>query len=422
MLARLALVSLVLLTVSPAAAVQPGSAVVLDSAGALCFGQAPTIVGTPGEVIVGTEGPDVVVTNGSWGAATLGGDDLLCLTGVAQEPDQADNQPIFDTGVGNDRIDATSGEYPYFVALVLGPGADEVVGGPHTSDGFEVFATDESPSDPDADAIHTGGGSDRVFAGGQDVVDMGAGADYLSLSVVDDSWGGAFDGGRGWDAITLEVARSHGHSTWKLDTPAHQLTREGDLVAAVSSFSTFQVKVPGPLRFIGSAASERFESSQTNWPVSVSMRGGHDVVRTHLPGRTSRYDGGGGRDRFVFRGPLSTKVHLERAFFDLSTGALHYRLLDNTETKMKAVDFEDVEWAVTSGVVTIKGTDEANSILTRFGWGRAERAILDGEGGNDTLRGGWGYDVLIGGPGHDSADGGAGIDHCEAEVLTHCES
>ena len=51
------------------------------AAGETCQGRSATIVGTPGQYgLAGTEGDDVVVTGGARGVATLGGNDLVCIT------------------------------------------------------------------------------------------------------------------------------------------------------------------------------------------------------------------------------------------------------------------------------------------------------------------------------------------------------
>jgi len=55
----------VVLAIALSASVPPMTAPTTTASVAdLCFGQTPTIIGTPGEEVVGTEGPDVIVTNG----------------------------------------------------------------------------------------------------------------------------------------------------------------------------------------------------------------------------------------------------------------------------------------------------------------------------------------------------------------------
>ncbi|CAA9412630.1 hypothetical protein [uncultured Nocardioides sp.] len=46
-----------------------------------CRGEAATLVGSEGATLTGTEGRDVVVTDAAVAVDTLGGDDLVCITG-----------------------------------------------------------------------------------------------------------------------------------------------------------------------------------------------------------------------------------------------------------------------------------------------------------------------------------------------------
>ena len=123
-----------------------------------CFGVAPTILGT-GADIEGTEGPDVVITNGASQVTTLGGDDLVCITGSLT------GNGIFDTGAGDDRVDSSAASKDQYLYIHLGPGADQFSGGSATE---EVTANDETPDDIDRDVISTAGGNDTVYSGGFD--------------------------------------------------------------------------------------------------------------------------------------------------------------------------------------------------------------------------------------------------------------
>ena len=127
--------TVVLRTVSASLVFSATSSADVTSEGEVCFGQVPTIFGTPGQEVIGTEGPDVVVTNGAYGARTKGGDDLLCITGavVPPAPGTYDDLPDFHAGTGSDRIDATSGESsePELRRFELypGKGSDQVLAG-----------------------------------------------------------------------------------------------------------------------------------------------------------------------------------------------------------------------------------------------------------------------------------------------------
>ena len=387
----------------------------------LCYGQAPTIVGMAGEVIVGTEGPDVVVTNGASAARTLGGDDLLCITPIANP---LVDTPYFSTGPGNDRMDATEGEPPSsstaLLQLAPGRGSDEVLGGPAS-----VFV--RASKDSDRDVISTGSQVDYVRAGGGDEVDVGAGADRLELSLDgDDSAGGTYQGGTGRDQLVLNLKKPGEHYSWEVDTRGGRITREGQPIGMVSGFAEFEVRVRGAITFLGSDVAEDFVALsdshgfvQNRWPVLVKMRGGNDVVRSSRGSLDSQYNGGDGTDWFRF--DYEGRPPVDREYFDMETGALRYSGPD-LEVRTRAANFENVRWSPGSEQSTVKGTDGPNSIIATTGWARAEWLTAYGRGGDDSLVGDLGNDVLIGGPGTDSAEGRGGIDRCSTEVRNSCES
>jgi len=395
----------------------------------LCFGQVPTIVGTPGDQVVGTEGPDVVVTNGGDGAQTLGGDDLLCITGVSGGPSPNLSYGGFFTGEGSDRIDATSGEVPDETVVNPGPGSDEVLGGRHTlSNGVGVGIVVHAVGFAgDADTIRTGAGPDMVYADDQDVVDLGPGRDRLDLLLDGDSSGGvSFEGGAGRNALDLKVTKRDEHYSWKVDNHSGRILREGKSVAEIGGFQVFTVQARAPLKFVGSDTAEWFYAVsgswnryvQDEWPVVVRMRGGDDVVLSSKGALDSRYNGGEGTDWFVFS---YQDFVIDREYFDLATGALRFNGPD-LEVRARAANFENARWVPRDGgTTTVKGTDGPNSIVSNAGLGRYEWVQFYGKGGDDTLRGAGGDDVLIGGSGQDVADGGGGIDRCKAEVRTSCE-
>ena len=153
----------------------PSAATSQDSGS--CFGQPPTIVGTDFELI-GTEGPDVVITGRATEVSTLGGDDLVCITGEPQGG-------FYDAGDGNDRVDATgvSQSYQMSFDIALGAGHDELIGSVHSE---SVYADHGSVADIDRDVISTGSGRDLVLSGGvgsvnEDVIDLGDASDQLYL-------------------------------------------------------------------------------------------------------------------------------------------------------------------------------------------------------------------------------------------------
>ena len=172
---RLALLALLLASSSSGAVLspQPTSSAVNESE--LCFGQVPTIVGTPGENLEGTDGPDVVLSNGAPYVDTLGGDDLVCVTGTyaGEDFDEYHDGPRFRTRGGRDRIDTSSIETDVeslYLYVLPGRGSDEVIGGPSLRE--------------------------EVVAGTEDVVDLGGGTDTLYLNLHDAA--GGIVQGRSW--------------------------------------------------------------------------------------------------------------------------------------------------------------------------------------------------------------------------------
>ncbi len=420
-------VLLVLALLAPVPPLAPSAsdafaAVVADD---LCFGQMPTIVGTPGnfpdmQVIEGTEGVDVVVTNGAYGVDLLGGDDLLCITA---EPDSVDGEylPVYSTGDGSDRVDSSqrtdAAESFIPAVIVLGGGADEVVGGPLSE---RVIAADTSASDLDADVINTEGGNDSAFSGRNDVVRLGSGRDGVLLAT--GLPGGVLEGGPGGDGLTILFAH-HGEQSWKLDNRAGRLSRDGEPIMVVESFSSFGVRARGNFVFIGSDDDESFEMHfNRSWTplegaIKVRMEGGDDRVSFTGSAQGAHFDGGAGADRFLYEIARQYARQVS-VVFNMTSGLLRDTWPRGQTTTRRATHFEDVVLFPTLGRRTIKGTRAANWLEV---WGPGPSTIY-GKGGDDELLGGSGDSVLIGGSGYDIAHGEKGTDRCVAEVRLHCES
>ena len=405
----------------------------------------PTIVGTPGAFpdsspLQGTEGVDVVITHGAYGVDLLGGDDLLCITG---EPDSVydEHPPIYTTGAGDDRVDSSARTAVHSLdsaTVFLGAGADEFVGGPLSD---SVIAGDTSSLDLDADVIDTAAGSDSVFSGTNDLVRLGRGRDGLLLSTGPP--GGEVEGGPARDSLSIWVAH-HGEQSWRLDTRVGRLTRDGELVVALTSFASFGAHARGNFVFIGSDDDEWLQMNfNRSWtprgsPIQVRMEGGNDRVSFWGGGEGARFDGGDGVDRFDFSvGPVDTHLSL---IFNLKSGLLRDIRGNGLKTTRHAIGFEKagVSNNQNYGPTTIKGTSEADWIKS---WGPGPSTIYGREGDDEViglscrvcgyhvlLVGGPGDDNLtggrkfIGGPGDDVADGGPGFDRCNAEVRLHCEA
>jgi Ca2+-binding RTX toxin-like protein len=384
----------------------------------------PTIVGVPGEVIEGTDGPDVVVTNGAGLVATGAGDDLVCVIGQFQK-----GFNILDTGSGNDRIDASAANPAY--ATFLGGGVDEYIGGPASDRVYDNYYGEP-------DLIRTAGGPDFVATvGGAHVVDLGAGRDRLLLHG-DPSAEAVVTGGAGSDSLGIKVMGSLGTHSWKVDSGAEMLLRDGDLEASWDSFDRFEIAARGPFAFVGSDLDETLILEKQyatdlpaptgactleyhwrpSWPQDVRMRGGDDTVTFFGGANGNRFDGGQGADKFRYlRG--RDDIHTARrgpVGIDLSRGVVWDTTASATQTS-EVVSFENATVGNPLGRAILKGSDGPNTLkgISRSG------VTIDGRSADDVLFGGCGQDALIGGSGDDTADGGPGRDRCEAEVESNCE-
>ena len=343
----------------------------------LCFGQVPTIVGTPGDdVLQGTEGTDVVITNGALGANLLGGDDLLCATDVVPSGDSR-----FDTGSGNDRIDASL-TVGYNATFYLGPGSDEFIG---SDEGQEiVVAADASAGDPDADIISTGGSRDNVTTSGSDLVDLGGAFDQLY--VIGDSTGADYVGGQGSDRFVLDTRPHHAPHNWILNSSTGRLTRDAKAAASFRGFHYFETAIAGSLTVIGSEADETVRMAY-GWlareaAVDVRVRGGDDYVVFWGGTPGGRFDGGEGSDRFVYARVDDRRLPDHASIlFDLASGLLR-DTWPGGETTRQALQFEKTRiytgYGYPGGPVTIKGTSGPDVLkatkvpadVTIFGEGR----------------------------------------------------
>lgn len=181
-----------------------------SAVGETCRGEAATIVGEKETIVDGTEGRDVIVTNNSFGVFAGGGDDLVCVTGRARVHDTF---VTMETGEGNDVVDATLAPLGWSVALDLGTGADEFVGGA----GSDTVLSGPQ-GETDVDVMRGGDGSDELFSnGGADEVYGDNSPDTLIVPAATD---GVLDGGSGHDEISIPV----GTGNWlvKLATGAQR--------------------------------------------------------------------------------------------------------------------------------------------------------------------------------------------------------
>jgi Ca2+-binding RTX toxin-like protein len=428
------------------------------AAGETCRGEAATIVGAPRVEVVGTEGRDVIVTNQSQDVQALGGDDLVCITG----PDQRSGyRPVeIDAGAGDDVVDGTAAaDWP--MSGALGPGADTLHGGggPEYVD-TGARSADHSHVDTDHDVV-LGGGGDDIITSGQagaattDVIDLGAGDDYIRWSGTA-TGGSAVTGGAGGDVLSVSTVA---HSL-TIDNDLGRLTEDGLPTLTWTGLEGFTVWTTHEdrldLDLQGTEADEDFVVHSDRGVVRASLRGGKDTFTTSstlLDG--SVVDAGAHRDlfyamdrdlgldldledeRLVTRGDASVSRAAVEAFED---AALHAR------TVMLKGDAGRNRLGVSACEGTVRGRDGRDSLSRSYdswfeskpgcgerytmnggagadtleGHSRADRLV--GGSGNDVLEGANGADTLLGGPGRDRADGGQGRpDRCVAEREKRCE-
>ena len=474
MLRTTSLSSALLASLAPAVVMlTPSSA---TGAAQTCRGEAATLVGTgENRTVRGTAGRDVVVTNGS-DVKTLGGDDLVCVTGVAEDDYSS---IMINTGAGNDVVDGTTG--PTFGTWVeLGEGADRFEGGDSSNSvygGYDYSAS--GYQDTEADVLVGGAGADHFGSGSSgangDVVQLGGGYNSLEYRGTM-SPDGSITGGDGSDSISLDTEAG----TNVIDNVTGQLVVNGTVTVRWTGIEGFTARAAYPagrreLEFIGTDADEGLDDADpSSGPATVAFGGGDDSYTTYgLPAPGSRIDAGTGGSDSLYLASEKTGLDLDLATGQLEVGSAspyavqapgfdhvsafapevvlagtdadnHFRLTacegtvvgrggnDSVERKYDSwfeTDLDCAERFVVSGGDgddRIRGTRGGDDVLR----GGAGRDHLDGNSGDDRLLGGgdddvllgsYDADVLIGGAGRDRADGARGQDRCVAEREKRCE-
>lgn len=394
-----------------------------NAAAPTCRGQAATIVGSGGS-LTGTEGPDVVVTNGASSVSTLGGDDLVCVTGSVRIGVRV------LAGTGDDVVDGTTA-IDQTVHVALGPGTDAFYG-----DGGDDDVTLTYP-DPGTgpDVIQGGGGSDLLY------VQTGPGAAIL-------------------------------------DNATGRFTSAGELRTTWSGLEKFWLwPEPGDrnLTVVGSDADEEFfDETGGTTTVDVDLGGGDDTwASRQAPQDGSRLDGGTGRDLvYLVSGLSDLDLDLRDGLLTVGTAQAYEVAADNFEDadlfarqvrlngtngpndlgvrscngKVRGRSGDDRVKRQYEGIFDVFNLDCREHLTINGGSGddkldgsRGADKILGGKGrdrlngmrGSDRLVGGRGHDhlngkdqgdTLLGGRGNDFADGGRGNrDVCRAEHKRRCE-
>ena len=155
-----------------------------------------------------------------------------------------------------------------------------------------------------------------------------------------------------------------------------------------------------------------------NGPESMAVSGGNgkDRISAAYTGRgTYALDGGAGRDRMFLR--VRATVPAGPIQVDLS------------KNRLSVVGYKASVRLAGVESLSVRGLGKKRSQLTLIGSGRADdfavyNATLRafGRGGRDTLQGGQGNDLLDGGAGRDTLKGSLGRDRCvSGEKVTGCE-
>jgi Ca2+-binding RTX toxin-like protein len=410
------------------------------AAGETCQGQAATIVGTPGGQITGTEGADVIVTNDAIRVDALGGDDLVCATGVR-------------------------GGY-HSVFAILGAGADTFI--PSERGGSTIYAGTVDGTDTEADVIRSSGTGGLVISGmaGQpnaDIIDLGSnGVGEVRWSGIQTA-PGAVSVGPGMGG-TLGIRSANGDVTMDASgtvtgadtalTWTGQFAGLGFTTSAEYGRFTFRgtsgterVKVDAPTTYdrdiaLGSGNYDLYESNSLCGKATRITGDGkhnqllldlhsHDRVRVDLSGSQVTATKAGVEESARVRGFNSLTVAAKRAVV-IGTDRADYITVAACRTTIKGKKGRDILYAE----VKYKGTradpwirPECSNYEATIDGGPGSDLIegspgddrLIGGPGNDGITGMNGDDRLIGGPGRDDVNGKKGRDVCQGERVRDCE-
>ena len=360
-----------------------------------------TINGEAGDdTIRGLGGNDVI--NGGSGVDVLeGGDgDDIFIDG-----DAINTGEVFNGGVGNDTLDASS--TPILtdsVTVNLGAGTRVVLAGnTETLISIENYIGSASGSETiigssginiltggsgdniingegGSDTINGGGGNDTITGGsGVDTIDGGSGDDTIIFST--GSFNDNINGGTGVD--TLDATNGFQAINLNLLTETY-----------IGYGGTFSIT--GVETIIGTTMDDVLINNN-NSGNTLQGGDGNDTIHSGLNANET-LDGGLGIDT------LNTSSYNGTYTIDLTAGTTNFgEIFTNFENLISG-----------DGADTVTGTSAANNIQTNGG-----NDVIDSGGGNDTVYGGAGNDtitslsgnnVLSGGAGNDIINTGSGVD------------
>jgi len=403
-----------------------------------CHGQPATVVGTPGGSATGTDGDDVIVSNGADDVVGGAGDDTICVTAVA------DGQAVdVDAGPGRDLVDTVGGDsgggYLEAMRIVLGSGADELVGGAAVD---TVYTGSAYGVDTDTDRVSTGGGSDNVYTGqagrpDDDDVDLGEGPG--GIWVASERPTGVLRSAAQSPWATIDVP-PFGPGDWVVDDGAGQATLDGVTVISWENLAMRNVKgLPGSrLRYVGTDGDD-ITNIGGGRVRGVDLGAGDDQIVIRPDDRiTGTVTGGPGNDEVAVNA-LHVVADLRDQTLSTQAGRAGARItgiesfavqaaLSATVRGSSGPDLLSVD-ACRSRVRARGGDDQVDSPTSRGPYNRCHtvpRRDIDirlyGGPGDDVLHGGPVPNRLYGGPGDDTADGGRSYDVCRAEHRISCEA
>ena len=377
----------------------------------------PTGAAAPGVNLVGTPGSDTLTGTSSDDTLTgLGGSDTLTGSGGSDTIDGGDGIDTLNGGAGDDIINGGNGNDIIYAGngadtinggagddTINGPGPgvpettlDDIITGGDGNDTITGYGSVDGGTGNDiitgAGTLTGGDGNDTVSISGSSTVDLGIGADRVSVRTTPYFPGNVSTIDLGVDAVTDTIELS-----------ADMMVFPGQSTAAARvTVTNFTAGLGGDVldvsRFLGGfdpmSLLQGWDGS-TN-PFSTGAGGG--FFRLVADGADTLFevdrDGGGGGDGFV--GVVRFVGVAPTAFVTANFSPS----LDPTGAAAPGVNLVG-----TPGSDTLTGTSSDDTLT---GLGGSD--TLTGSGGSDTIDGGDGIDTLNGGAGDDIINGGNGND------------
>ena len=323
----------------------------------------------------------------------MAGDDILHGKQGADTLDGGDGDDRLNGGADDDVLDGGAGfDYAAYDDATAGVSIDLNIAGAQATGGAgsDILKNiegligsnfvDKLVGDDKDNRLSGGYANDTLMGGdGADVLDGGLGADLI-------------DGGAGFDFVDYSAAEHQGVTIDLSLAGAQDYRGENDTLLNIEGV-------------IGSGQGDVLRAGRNG--STLLGGGGGDVLYGGAGDDT--LDGGEGDDQFyvgvgadkVTGGAGSDTLHLVAGAAGLTADL--GQLWSGGQGTVNGAAIVGVERL---GVIT--ASDQGDTVVV--GAGYADRVVLDGLSGDDTLAGGSGSDVIYGGLGQDSIDGGAGDD------------